>query len=143
MKIAMSCAWICVCATVEMRSPRPSETSKKLSDSTAQQQDVAGDRDGEDEVPIPSKTTAELHARHQDVGDQLSEHQAGRADRRHQELIERALLALAHDRKRREHDRDVLHHEANEAGHEEVRAAHRRIEEHDRTHFERRDGLRA
>ena len=104
-------------------------------------------REEEDEAPADRDVEAEAHReedhRHLDDPDEqirreLAEHQPERIDRRDEELLERPLLALAHDGDGREDDRDDLEEDRDEPGDDVVRGAAVGVEEDDRLDGERR-----
>ena len=92
-------------------------------------------------TPKPKRITSRISAIStrptNEVRAELAEHEAERIDRRDQQLLERAALALAHDRDRGEHDGHDLQQHRDEAGDDVVRGPAVGVEQDDRLRRER------
>src|SRR5437764_992485 len=91
--------------------------------------DAARDRHGEDETHDAEKQNGHDHSDAK-IWDQFAQHQAPAAERTHEQLFERAALALAHDGHGRGERRADLQDDADDPRHEKVRAPHRGIVKH-------------
>ena len=108
MNMTVCCACCRVCDTSEMNRPRPTVVSMNRNSPSTTTHDLAVERHPEPEPP-DERDDRHLDDADQHVGRDLADQVLAAADRRDEHLLERAALALAHDRLG--HDRGHRQHE--------------------------------